>query len=93
MFDFNVALLHPVGRSINPVWFVKFYNGSLKIFLVQSEFCVQRTTKKIFSQTTITNLFTNKLQLIDLPTYRRYKKGLKSQEIVILQCYSLFSLN
>ena len=44
-------LQHPIGRSINSDWFVNnfimvFYEKMF--FLLQSEFGVQRTTKKTF---------------------------------------------
>ena len=37
-------------------------------FFVQSEFCIRRTTKNCFSQTTIVKLFSNQSELDILPT-------------------------
>ena len=52
---------HDVGSSINSDWFVNSYTMVVyeNCFLVQSEFCVQRTTEK---------LFTDQSELIELPT-------------------------
>ena len=53
-----------------------------KLFLVQLEFCVQRTTKHFFSQKTVIKLFTNQSESKNLPTgcycrQRRKQRNLK----------------
>ena len=51
-YESDIMLMqHPVGRSINLDWFV---NSIIMVvyenfFSVQSEFCVQRMNRKIFS--------------------------------------------
>ena len=49
-------------RSVNSDWFANNF------IMVQSEFGVQRMTKKFISQTTIINIFINQSELMDLPT-------------------------